>query len=73
MLGGEHLDTLTSMNNFAFTLKGQGHDEEAIRLLSECVRLKTLILGIKHLFTLSSAGTLDSWKLESLDITRQST
>ena len=29
VLGEEHLDTLTSMTNLAFTLKGQGRDDEA--------------------------------------------
>ena len=29
VLGEEHSDTLTSMTNLAFTLKGQGRDDEA--------------------------------------------
>jgi len=30
VLGQEHPDTLTSMNNLAWTLKSQGRDDEAL-------------------------------------------
>jgi len=68
VLGEEHPDTLTSMNNLAYTWKGQGRDEEAIKLMSECVQLRTQILGAGHPFTLSSLAALDGWKLGKLDI-----
>jgi hypothetical protein len=68
VLGEEHPDTLTSMNNLAYTEKGQGRDEEAIRLMSNCVQLRTQRLGADHPFTLSSIETLNRWKLENLDI-----
>jgi hypothetical protein len=62
VLGEEHPHTLTSMNNLAFTWRGQGHKEQAINLMSECVRLRTQVLGADHSFTLSSIGALNSWK-----------
>jgi hypothetical protein len=43
VLGEEHPDTLTSMNNLAHTWKGQDRDEEAIALMGECVRLQKCI------------------------------
>jgi len=48
VLGEEHPDTLTSINNLAYTWKGQGRDEEAIRLMTECAQLRTQILGAGH-------------------------
>jgi hypothetical protein len=68
VLGEEHPDTLTSMNNLAFTFKGQGRDDDAVRLMNECVGLRTQVLGSDHPYTLSSKGTVDSWKLLYLDI-----
>lgn len=41
MLGPEHPDTLTSMNNLAFTWKGHGRDTEALKLIEECVEVQT--------------------------------
>ena len=40
-LGAYHPDTLTSMNNLAFTWKGQFRDAEAVNLMKECVQLRT--------------------------------
>ena len=62
VLGEEHLDTLTSMNNLAFTLQGQGRNGEAVALISECVRLRNRILGAEHLGTLDSSGALAKWQ-----------
>jgi hypothetical protein len=36
VLGEEHPDTLTSMNNLAFTWKSYGRDHDALRLMKEC-------------------------------------
>jgi Tetratricopeptide repeat len=36
VLGEEHPDTLTSMNNLAFTWKGKGHNDKAISLTEKC-------------------------------------
>ncbi|OCK76785.1 hypothetical protein K432DRAFT_305603 [Lepidopterella palustris CBS 459.81] len=35
----EHPSTLTSMNNLTFTLKFQGHNDEAIVLIKKCFQL----------------------------------
>jgi hypothetical protein len=48
VLGEEHPDTLTSMNNLAITWKQQSRDEEAIKLMSKCVQLRTRVLGADH-------------------------
>ncbi|KAF2191285.1 hypothetical protein K469DRAFT_557887, partial [Zopfia rhizophila CBS 207.26] len=58
----------TSMANLAFTRKGQGRDEEAIKLMDKCVQLTTRVLGSSHPHTLSSLDALDSWRLENLKI-----
>jgi len=68
VLGGEHPDTLTSMNNFAFTLKGRDQDAKAIKLMEKCVELQALVLGADHPHTLSSSATLIRWQIERLDI-----
>ncbi|KAH7378589.1 Tetratricopeptide repeat-domain-containing protein [Cadophora sp. MPI-SDFR-AT-0126] len=47
-LGAGHPDTLTSMNNLAFTWKSQGRVDDAINLMEECVTLRTQIIGINH-------------------------
>lgn len=44
-LGADYPDTLTSMHNLAFAWKEQGRDEEAIRLMHECVLSLTRVLG----------------------------
>jgi Tetratricopeptide repeat len=48
VLGAEHPSTLTSMNNLAFTWKGQDRDKEAIALMKECVQLGERVLGPDH-------------------------
>ena len=63
-LGADHPDTLTSMHNLAFTWKGQGREEEALRLMDECTSLRTRVLSAKHPDTLSSTETLIKWKVE---------
>lgn len=50
VLGAEHADTLSRMNNLAFTWKDQDRDKEAIILMTECVRLRECVLGLDHLF-----------------------
>jgi hypothetical protein len=68
VLGAEHPDTLTTMNNLAFTLKGCGQDAEAIKLMEKCVQLRTLVLGANHPYTLSSSAALIGWQTERLEI-----
>ena len=41
----EHPDTLTGMNNFAFTLRSQSRNEEANSLMENYLSLRTQILG----------------------------
>ena len=62
VLGQEHPDTLTSMNNLAFTWKGYGRHAEALKLMEECVLLRTRILGANQSHTLSSLTTLLGWQ-----------
>jgi hypothetical protein len=66
--GEKHPSTLTSMHNLASIWKGQGRDQDAVKLMSECVRLRTQKLGAGHPFTLLSIEKLNSWKLGNLDI-----
>jgi hypothetical protein len=66
--GVEHPDTLTSMNNLAFTWKEQGRDTEALNLMEECITVRTQILGTDHPDTLSSRTTLLGWQTEALEI-----
>ena len=67
VLGAEHPDTLTSMANLAFTLKGRGQDAEAIKLMEKCVQLRTLVTGADHPYTLSSSAALIGWQTETGD------
>jgi dolichyl-phosphate-mannose--protein O-mannosyl transferase len=68
VLGAEHPDTLTSMNNLAFTWKEQGRHTEALKLIEECVRLRSRFLGVNNYLTLSSSTALTEWKMKELDI-----
>jgi hypothetical protein len=68
VLGEEHPDTLTSINNFAFTLKDKGEDEKAIALMEECVRKQKQVLGQDHPFTKGSEDTLSRWRMEGLHL-----
>ena len=61
VLGDEHPDTLTSMNNLAFTMKELGRKMEAIKLMAECVKLRNRVLGTEHPYTLSSSIVLADW------------
>ncbi len=61
VLGEEYLDTLISMNNLVFILKGRGQNAEAIKLMEKCVQLQTRVLGVDYPYTLSSSATLIGW------------
>lgn len=54
-LGADHPDALTSMNNLAFTWKGQGRILEATRLVSEYVQRRQRVLGVNHAHFISSS------------------
>ena len=60
-LGEEHPDTLTSMNNLAFTMEGLDRKLEATKLMDECIQLRNRVLGSEHPHALSSAAALAEW------------
>ncbi|KAH7304546.1 hypothetical protein B0I35DRAFT_362966, partial [Stachybotrys elegans] len=64
-LGQGHPDTLTSMNNLAYTLHGMGRVEKAINLMQTCVRIQQDKLGADHPHTQSSNSTLENWTLKA--------
>ncbi|KAF2475564.1 uncharacterized protein BDR25DRAFT_350908, partial [Lindgomyces ingoldianus] len=70
VLGEEHPDTLTSMNNLAFTLKGQGYQGKAISLMEGCFQLREKVLGPQHPYTASSLSCLNEWRLEAMNIAK---
>ena len=61
VLGAEHPSTLTSMANLAYTWKDQDHDDEAIRLMTSCLKLSMKVLGASHHRTQSVLETLTAW------------
>ena len=63
-VGAEHPDTLTSMNNLAWTLKSQGRNDEALELITKCVQLSTQKLGANHPNTKVYTRTLKMWTQE---------
>ena len=67
-LGANHLDTLTSINNLAFTWKGTGKETEAVRPMEECVQLQKRVLGLNHPHSISPCTALDIWKAEQEDV-----
>jgi Tetratricopeptide repeat len=65
VLGQDHPDTLTSMNNLAFAWKSQGRDIEAFDLLNECFLLRKQKLGADHPDTRSSLMALNESEIVS--------
>ena len=58
MLGKEHPDTLTSMNNLANVLSDQGKYEEAEEMHRQVLAVKETVLGKEHPDTLTSMNNL---------------
>jgi Tetratricopeptide repeat len=58
-LGVDHPDTLTSMNNLAFTWKGNSKETEAVRLIEEYIRAQKRVLGLNHPNSILSYTALD--------------
>jgi tetratricopeptide (TPR) repeat protein len=58
VLGPEHLDTLTSMNNLARVLDSQGKYKEAEAMNRQTLARGEKVLGPEHPFTLASMGNL---------------
>jgi len=61
-LGADHPDTLTSMNNLAFTWKAQGRSAEAIVLMRQCVQQRQQELKAGHPNLKSSLTVLEQWE-----------
>jgi hypothetical protein len=64
VLGQDHPDTLTAMNNLAFTYKTQARNEEAIALMKSTLALRCHKLGENHPATKSSRDTFAEWTKE---------
>ncbi|KAL7793636.1 hypothetical protein V8C37DRAFT_103220 [Trichoderma ceciliae] len=60
VLGGEHPDTLASMNNLASTYGDQGRWKEAEDLQMQVLEISKKVLGKEHLETLISMNNLAS-------------
>jgi len=54
VLGMEHPNTLTSMNNLAAVLSDQGKYDEAEQMLRNVLGIRQKVLGMEHPDTLSS-------------------
>ena len=64
VLGEEHHDTLTSMNNLAFTWKSQGRRADAVALMENCLQFRQRTLGPDHPDTLSTQSSQKKWNEE---------
>jgi tetratricopeptide (TPR) repeat protein len=60
VLGKEHPDTLTSMNNLATVLRDQGKYEQAEEMYRHALRLRQTVLGKEHPSTLTRMSNLAS-------------
>jgi tetratricopeptide (TPR) repeat protein len=58
VLGPEHPDTLTSMNNLALVLGSQGKYEDADTMTRQTLAQREKVLGLEHLDTLTSMNNL---------------
>ncbi|RYP11797.1 hypothetical protein DL767_010722 [Monosporascus sp. MG133] len=58
VLGREHPDTLTSMNNLALVLNSQGKYDEAEQMHRQALALREAVLGRKHPSTLTNMNNL---------------
>ena len=56
--GPDHPSTLTSMNNLALVLRGQGKYEQAEEMHRQVLRLMETVLGKQHPDTLTSMNNL---------------
>lgn len=60
--GQDHPDTLTSLNNLAWTWSYQGRHDEAVKLMTECVEGLERKLGADHPNTKAALDTLSEWQ-----------
>ena len=58
LLGEEHPNTLSSMNNLAYVLSDQGKNEQAEEIHRQALRLRETVLGKEHPSTLTSMNNL---------------
>ena len=58
-LGVDHPDTLTSINNLAFTLKGNGKEIKGVRLMEDYIRFRKRVLGLDYLYSILSYRALN--------------
>jgi Tfp pilus assembly protein PilF len=58
LLGKEHPDTLTSIDNLAGVLRYQGKYKQADEMHRRALRLRETVLGKKHPSTLASMNNL---------------
>lgn len=70
-LGADHPDTLTSMNNLAFTWKDIGRHGDALRLIQTCSTLQQRVLGPDHPHTVSTLRVLIEWQKESESLAQE--
>jgi hypothetical protein len=63
-LGPDHPDTLTSMNNLAFTWKNQGKNTKALDFMRDCSQIGPRISGFNHPKIISSLRTVGDWEKE---------
>ena len=68
VLGAEYPDTLSSMNNLAFTWKSQDRDVEALELIKACLLLRKQKLGTDYPDTISSLEVLSGWETTPLKV-----
>ena len=61
VLGAEHPDTLTSMENLAHTLKAQGDRQSACALIDKCASISYRSLGPDHPYTIDREKTAKDW------------
>ena len=64
VLGLEHPDTLTSMNNLALNYWKQNQRNRAIQLMTEVVQLRREVIGSDHHSTRDSIRALQKWQDE---------
>jgi tetratricopeptide (TPR) repeat protein len=65
VLGKEHPDTLTSINNLAQVLSRRGKYEEAEKIYRQALGLKETVLGKEHPSTLTSVIVLPTYYIFS--------
>ena len=67
VLGAEHPNTLTSMENLAITLKARGHDQFALQRISDCATLSSQVLGTSHPYFVDRYGLVEEWRISIIE------